>query len=367
NVIADMEEWIDLPRVLTSSATDAFLANSDPLFESSNNTYFLDFNDGSGRKRMYSAWDIDASYKSSELDFYYTNSSSTYEELILQKQVFRSQYNQIIRNLLDGPLSEENIYAFLDEINTPELAAAIAADPYNQISGDVPAKIAELKTWFSDRIENVRTQVDWDEPIAPPGTALLQDGFEGTVWDANWIGGHTWVTDTGAHGSYSSKAPTQSGSYFTCNPLDANDAVAIHIDFWFMKDDTEDTDDILLYYYNGTSYNLASDLDVLGEDDKWIHYTDTITDNSYFVTDFQIRFDATPERNENVWIDDIYITKELPRDAANLDGIGLVDFKDYAILCNNWMDTGSGLSGDIDTNDIVNHDDLDYLLDYWLE
>jgi len=310
NIVADMNEWVNMKRLLTSQAVAAFLANSDPLFESGNNTYFLDFNDGSGRKRMYSVWDIDASFKSTTRDFYYTGSSETYEEVILQNPVFRSQYNQIMRDLLDGPLSEASIHAFLDDINTPELAAAIAADPYNQIGGDVPGRVAELKIWLSDRIKNVRNQMDWDEPILPPGIVLLDDGFEGGTWDANWTNVN-WLKDTGvyAHGSTSAKGDVT--GTLTCIDLDAGDATAIHIDFWFRKKGTEDTD-FTLFYYNGTDYINVAELNILGGDSEWLHYTDTITDSQYFVSDFRIRLDAALGGGEDVWVDDVAVTKEAP-------------------------------------------------------
>ncbi|MBA7656245.1 hypothetical protein ES703_64165 [subsurface metagenome] len=128
-----------------------------------------------------------------------------------------------------------------------------------------------------------------------------------------------------------------------------------------------------LYYYNGTSYVDVCDLDTLGADDEWIHYTDTITDSNYFIPNFQIQFSATlsgggPGRD--VWVDDVTITKETagatPCDAANLDGAGLVNFEDYVILANDWRQIGTGLAGDIDANDVVNFWDLDWMFDYWL-
>ena len=55
-----------------------------------------------------------------------------------------------------------------------------------------------------------------------------------------------------------------------------------------------------------------------------------------------------------------------PCDAANLDGTDPVNFKDFAILADDWRLTGSGLAGDIDANDVVNFGDLDWMFDYWL-
>lgn len=316
NVVADMNQWVDMKRLLTSQAVAAFLANSDPLFESGNNTYFLDFNDGSGRKRMYSAWDVDASFKSTTRDIYYTGSSETYEAVILQNPVFRSQYNQIMRDLLDGPFQFADINDLLDTVE-PVITDAVEADPwtmahiFDRIGATTAAEQFDwLRDWFAERIPNVRNQVDWDEPIAPPGIILLQDGFEGAVWDANWTIGAGWEKDTGvyAHGLAAAKGAT-SGT-FTCVDLDASDATAIHIDFWFRKKGA-DAGEFTLSYYKG-SYDAPRDLTPLGGDSEWLHYTDTITDSNYFISNFKIQFTANIGGGEDVWVDDIFITKEIP-------------------------------------------------------
>jgi hypothetical protein len=372
NIIADMNQWVDMSRMLSTAAIDAFLANSDPLFWKSNNTYFWDPNINEpnlvGKKRLYFPWDVDASFKAYTTTIYYVGSSAGWDTLILDIPVFRSQYNQIMRDLLDGPLTEENIYAFLDTIE-PVIADAIAADPYDKAT-DASAQIATLKTWFSNRITNVRYQVDWDEPIPPPGIVLLDDGFEGAVWDANWTIGAGWLEDTSvyAHGLAAAKGDT-SGT-FTCVDLDASDATAIHIDFW-CRNKGADAQDFTLRYFNGTVYNDVYELDSLGGDNEWLHYTDTITDSNYFVSNFKIQFDATLAGGEDVWVDDVVITKEVPTgtpcDAANLDGAGLVNFEDYAIFAPDWRLTGSGLAGDVDANDVVNFADLAQIALYWLE
>jgi peptidoglycan/xylan/chitin deacetylase (PgdA/CDA1 family) len=205
------------------------------------------------------------------------------------------------------------------------------------------------------------------------GVVLLDDGFEGTVWDANWNdnGVTAWTQDsTQKHsGSYSALAENNKEGYLTSDDLDAGDAVTIYVDFWFRKKNTE-PNDFTLSYYNGTSYVDVAELDGLGAHNLWLHYTDVITDSNYFDPNFGIRFDATLAGGENAWVDDVLITKEIPTatpcDAANLDGAGLVNFKDVAILANDWRLTGAGLAGDIDWDEVVDFRDLDWIVDYWL-
>jgi hypothetical protein len=52
--------------------------------------------------------------------------------------------------------------------------------------------------------------------------------------------------------------------------------------------------------------------------------------------------------------------------AANIDGIGKVDFIDYAILALDWLETGLDLEGDINGDSRVHNVDLDILTEYWL-
>jgi len=380
NLVDDMNEWVNMQGMLALGAVNTFLANHDAIFGANgHNFYCFDFNlpePGETRKRMYFPWDNDGGFASTDYGIDENSEGAgadSYAGLILGHPTFRSHFNQILKDLLNGPLSAANISAFIDDVNTSELRAAIIADPWNQVGGNPAGKFAELKTWISDRIPNVLAQIDYDEPEVP-GVVLLDDGFDdglgGVAWNANWTG--SWIKDTTtyAHGRPSAFAESGSGGAFASVGLDANDAIAIHIDFKFQKKGTEAAD-FTLSYYNGTSYIDANELDTLGADNVWLRYTDTITDSNYFIPDFRIQFDATLSGGENVWVDDVVITKEIPTgtpcDAANLDGTGLVNFEDYAIFAPDWRQSGSGLAGDVDANDVVNFADLAQIALYWLD
>ena len=145
-------------------------------------------------------------------------------------------------------------------------------------------------------------------------TTLLDDGFEGWPWDGNWNDiSNNWNDDNyPVHGGSTSAwaYDGREGDLISDN-LDASDASAIHVDFWFMKDDIE-PGEFVVYYYNGNNYVQIDDLDDNGYDDHWIHFTATITDSQYFVSNFRIRFDANiNDWRENVWVDDVLITKEV--------------------------------------------------------
>jgi hypothetical protein len=136
-------------------------------------------------------------------------------------------------------------------------------------------------------------------------------GFEGSTWDMNWDDlSSNWNADNSIvnNGSASAWASNGNEGYFTSDDLNANGASSITLDFWFRKDGTE-ANDFTLFYYNGSNYNLIDELDNDGGDDVWLHFTAEITDSQYFVSNFRVRFDATLGGGENVWVDDVLITK----------------------------------------------------------
>ncbi len=152
-------------------------------------------------------------------------------------------------------------------------------------------------------------------------STLLDDGFEDFIWDTNWNDiPSNWREDNyPVHSGFASAWATDYyEGYFTCDSLDASGATAIYVDFWLRKTGTE-TYDFTLYYYDGSNYDLIEELDDDGPDNTWIHYTAKITDSQYFVSNFRIRFDATLGYGENVWVDDVVITKEASQTNYELD------------------------------------------------
>jgi hypothetical protein len=71
-----------------------------------------------------------------------------------------------------------------------------------------------------------------------------------------------------------------------------------------------------------------------------------------------------PDQNDS---DDDGIGNICECDAANIDGVNPVNFKDFAVLALDWLMTGSGLDGDINRDDIVDPCDLAQVAQHWLE
>lgn len=159
-------------------------------------------------------------------------------------------------------------------------------------------------------------------------TDVLVDSFEEDIWNANWNGAWIRSADPVHSGSASAGANAENDGSFTSVDMDTSSAESIIVDFWFRKRNTDARNDFVLYYFNGRTYKKIADLDAMGDDNTWLHYTDTITDSRYFITNFRIRFKARnllslfPTRAENVWIDDVKVTMETGGHLTDHDGDG---------------------------------------------
>jgi len=150
-----------------------------------------------------------------------------------------------------------------------------------------------------------------------PEIAFL-DSFEIDLGRWNDNGGTHWFL-TGLFGqkhdgSQSIKADIwhNKGGTLTSDDIDLSDAEAATLSFWFRKTAT-DPEDYTLYFYDGTDYNLISELDTYGADNTWLPYTITIDLDTYKIPNFRICFDATLEGFleicDSVWLDELRLTK----------------------------------------------------------
>ena len=155
--------------MLAMGAVNAFVSNTDSLFTHARNSHFLDFNldnPSETRKRMYFPWDVDASLSDTGFNIY--SPGDEYADTIFGNSAFKAQYDQIMIDLLTGPLSEANIHAFIDSIE-PVLTTAVAADAGNQLDTPGTVGVAEefdsIRNWFSGRIDNVFSQLGYTPDI----------------------------------------------------------------------------------------------------------------------------------------------------------------------------------------------------------
>ena len=425
SLVNSINEWMDVRSLLALGAVNAIICHDDSLFTHFNNTVFIDFdtnNPAETRKRMWFPWDMDSTITRTDYNIYTASRGKTsIQTVIFDNPTLKVQYNDIIDELINGPLSTAEILEFIDSIE-PILTDALVADTNNQIGNsmsDISERFDQLRSWFIVRIENVASQIGSTTPPPPPpggsGTILLIADFdnEGSDWDDGFDSyPHNWKQSQRQeyNGVASAHAEgTNSSGDFISNSMDASDATEITVDFWMRKKNLETGGDCSLYYYNGTGYDLIEDMEFLWDQDStWLNYKHTITDSRYFIPDFKVRFAAQTDSNkEDVWLDQFTVTKKIDAStqpdvdgdgvpdesdncpdtpnqaqddwnsdgmgdacectAANLDGTGSLNMDDFVLLANDWNKSGANLPGDVNHNATVDMGDLQILALHWLK
>jgi hypothetical protein len=152
---------INMHGMLTVGAVNAFSTNPDELFNKGKNFFFADFlYYFAGGRRMYFPWDLDAVFRRTDASIYGQRGPGgslqqhPYQQIILNHPLFRCQYNRIMLDLVDGPLSPAAVGPFLDQLE-PVLAPYLAADPAEAENDS----FASLAAWIANRNANVRAQL----------------------------------------------------------------------------------------------------------------------------------------------------------------------------------------------------------------
>ena len=142
----------------------------------------------------------------------------------------------------------------------------------------------------------------------------LDDGFEASpVWDANWNqhGTTDWNNDAAQkHSGSRSASGGSSDTNLTSDDIDTSGVTCFYVEFWYRNHLTE-SGDFILYYWDGSQYDLIQDLGALDPEDTWFKYGQNVSDSQYFRSDFHIRFNCAPmEGSETVWVDDVLVTNQ---------------------------------------------------------
>ena len=179
-----VHEMIDVEQMLTVAAINAFMSNPDELSNKGKNFFFADFEAGAaGGQRLYFPWDLDAVLQGTTASIYVakTGKMSDYQKYIINASPFHDQYNQIMLDLLDGPLAVQPNIDFLSELQEV-LTPSLLEDPESN-AGSTPEEIADsfdsMQQWMIDRHANVLQQVNDDilkraaRPVPEPSTAAL--------------------------------------------------------------------------------------------------------------------------------------------------------------------------------------------------
>jgi hypothetical protein len=148
-------------------------------------------------------------------------------------------------------------------------------------------------------------------------TLINSESFE--TWPSTWSDNGDWHRENDRYydGSYSAGIDDYSYGTLSSFSLDCSDATAIYVDFWYY-DRGCDNDDFRLYYYSSLGW---ADIHQLGNgaENTWIHYQERITESKFLISNFRIRFTASPDKNEHAYVDLVTVQKEVDSAIHQLD------------------------------------------------
>jgi methyl coenzyme M reductase beta subunit len=321
---------VDMNQLMKFAVLENFVYNQDGTINKGNNYYYYDWatnptdpnlmDPNYKQPRMYFPWDLDTCMIGSATGPLIDDRNGNFVESLIKEEqengtpygyhTYQEDYYTTYRSLLDGPLATANMQALITTIQNA-IGAEINADPLSEVTS--PTEFDRLRTYVANRWTYIDAQLDAMLPL--PGTSLLNDGFEGAPWNTNWNNvASTWTDETVIvhSGSHAAGADRGGGTgYFTSDALDASDATAIYIRFYFQK---KSAATFTVEFYGSGGWSTPINLIPLGGDNEWLVYTNTITNSSYFVSDFKIRFNAafSGGGTRSVEVDDVEITKTLP-------------------------------------------------------
>jgi uncharacterized protein (UPF0333 family) len=151
-------------------------------------------------------------------------------------------------------------------------------------------------------------------------TLIGNESFEGTWLPTGWTSTGAWnkESDRKYAGTYSADFDGAGSGYLYTPTLDCSNANAIYLDFWFYDEGCENNE-FVLYYYDGSSWVQIVQLGAYTEN-QWVHYQHKITESRYFVSNFQVRFYATPNKSyEHAYVDLVTVQKEVDSTSYQLD------------------------------------------------
>jgi hypothetical protein len=155
---------------------------------------------------------------------------------------------------------------------------------------------------------------------ATNSTLINQESFEGS-WPpsqpSGWTETGSWARESDRYysGTYSAdfdgSGSGNSGDLSTCDLNCGDSPSAIYVDFWY-RDESCETGEFLLRYYDGTTWDTIADLGSTAPENQWLHYQQKVTDSQYFKSNFRIRWSAVGiDDTEHAYVDYVTVKKEV--------------------------------------------------------
>ena len=153
-----------------------------------------------------------------------------------------------------------------------------------------------------------------------------------TIYDSNVL--HDGNSDGNSHSFSHSFTPGIGSGTLTTVDINASEVGSMRVELSIKHTLGIEAGDIDLYYYDGTTWDFAADLNSIGPNDVWRTYTDEVNESEYFVSTFKLQLRSDISAGE-VFIDDVRVTNTWPLgakwakgplDANTYDPPGILDF-----------------------------------------
>ncbi|UCD08650.1 MAG: hypothetical protein JSU79_09855 [Dehalococcoidales bacterium] len=208
----------------------------------------------------------------------------------------------------ESDLNGYNVYRGLSSGNYTQIASLVSSSNYtdNGLNGGVTYYYVVT----AEDLGSNESGYSNEDSATPNGVTVINDGFEGTLWDLNWDDNGTtdWTQNSGTVYSGVYAARHASGdTYLVSDDIDMSSASSIEISFWFQIKSLS-KGPLYVQLYNGATYvEVYNLLDYPGlTKNTWYQYSVVITDSQYFRSDFRIRFDGSSQTTDT-FIDDVLI------------------------------------------------------------
>jgi|GEM_PF-2831931 len=130
-----------------------------------------------------------------------------------------------------------------------------------------------------------------------------------TVYDSNVLGDGN--SDGNSASAYHSLTPGSGSGTLTTVDINTIEAGTMRVSLSIKHTLGTETDDIRLYYYNGTGYDYIADLNSIGPNDVWATYTDDVNESQYLRTNFKLQLRSSISAGE-VYVDNFSVTNTWP-------------------------------------------------------
>lgn len=167
-----VDTWVNMPILLATGAVNAFSSNPDELLNHEKNFLFVDYAPNVDGERLYFPWDLDSAFSNGR------NQGNVYGEVRKRRgteELRQTLYQSLLLQDYDEPAAKwcttyndsltamtnaDFVNAAISYLNLmEEKLTPLVEDDMNSKIGDAEAHFSAVRTWLTDRADNVQSQI----------------------------------------------------------------------------------------------------------------------------------------------------------------------------------------------------------------